>query len=76
MYSIASPSPCILIVVVCTDTPHNVSIAVDQARLSGLVMVVTKEMEVITISDNVYNMLGINMVGMDGRNSFYFICAG
>ena len=65
-----------MLVVVCTDTPHNVSIAVDQTRLSGLVMVVTKEMEVITISDNVYNMLGINMVGMDGINSLYFICAG
>ena len=56
--------PCV-VVAACPDTSGDVSIGVDQASMSGLIMVVTKEMEVINVTDNVYTMLGINMVGKD-----------
>jgi light-regulated signal transduction histidine kinase (bacteriophytochrome) len=43
------------------------------AAMSGILMLVTKEMEVITVTDNIYTMLGINMVDILGRNLNDFI---
>jgi light-regulated signal transduction histidine kinase (bacteriophytochrome) len=45
----------------------------DQAVLAGIIMMVTKEMEVITVTDNIYTMLGINIVDILGRNLNEFI---
>ena len=41
--------------------------------MDGIIMLVTKEMEVITVTENIYKMVGINMVDMLGRNLSEFI---
>ena len=51
----------------------NDSIHMDQAAMAGIIMMVTKEMEVITVTDNIYTMLGINMVDILGKNLSEFI---
>ena len=51
----------------------NGNIHVDQAAMVGIIMLVTKGMEVITVTENIYTMLGINMVDILGRNLCEFI---
>ena len=36
--------------------------------MTGIVMLVTKEMDVITITDNIFSILGINTVDILGNN--------
>ena len=43
------------------------------AAMAGIIMLITKEMEVITVTDNIYTMLGINMIDILGRNLSDFI---
>ena len=54
-------------------TTDRDKVQVDQADMVGCIMIITKEMEVITVTDNIYTMLGINTVDMLGNNLCDFI---
>ena len=51
---------------VVPDTQETVH--VNQEDMVGIVMLVTKEMDVVTVTDNIYNVLGINSVDILGNN--------
>ena len=53
LYAVLAASP---------GSSGNDGIHMDQAAMAGIIMMVTKEMEVITVTDNIYTMLGINIV--------------
>ena len=64
LYAVLAASP---------GSSDNGTIHMDQVAMSGIIMLVTKEMEVVTVTDNTYTMLGINIVDILGRNLCEFI---